>query len=89
MKEEVRDENDGEHVEAKVKVTKWIFCWRNNLQRENLFLIVANTKYGQAVMVNSRYITWEAIFSLLMFNSLIWKLIDVYLQLQKKFSLFS
>ena len=27
------------------------------ISRENLFLIRANTKYGQAVRVNARYIT--------------------------------
>ena len=53
------------------------------ISRESLFLIEANTKYGQAVRVNSRYINKETIFRLLMFNNLVWKLIDVFLQLEK------
>ena len=53
------------------------------ISRESLFLIEANTKYGQAVRVNSRYITKETIFRLLTFNNLVWKLIDVFLQLEK------
>ena len=62
MKEEVSNENDGEHAEAKVEVTYLQLSENEDfasetISRENLFLIGANTKYGQAVMVNSRYIT--------------------------------
>ena len=88
MQEEVSSKNDGEHAEAKVEVTNLPLSEDEDfateaIPRENLFLVRANTKYSQVVRVNSRHITWETIFRLLMFNDLIWKLIDVCLQLQK------
>ena len=62
MKEEVSNENDGEYAEVKVEVTYLQLCENEDfasetISRENLFLIGANTKCSQAVMVNSRCIT--------------------------------
>ena len=62
MKEEVSNENDGEHAKAKVEFTYLQLSENEDFASEtiftkNLFLIGANTTYGQAVMVNSRYIT--------------------------------
>ena len=62
MKEEVSNENNGEHAEAKVEVT-YLSLYEDEdfasetISRENLFFIGVNTKYGHAVRFNSRYIT--------------------------------
>ena len=61
MKVEVSNEN-GEHVKAKVEVTYLSLSEDKDfasevISRESLFLIVANTKYGQTVKINNRYIT--------------------------------
>ena len=60
MKEEVGNEN-GDHAEAQDKVTYFLLSRDEDfasetISRENLFLIGANTKYGPAFRVNSRYI---------------------------------
>ena len=57
MKEEVSNEN-GEHAEAWDKATYLLMSRYEDfisktVSRENFFLIGANTKYGQAVRVNS------------------------------------
>ena len=79
--------DNGEHEEAKVEVTLLSLSEDEDFasevtSRERLFLVEANNKHGQAVRVNSRNITRETIFRLL-FNKLAWKLVDVFLQLQK------
>ena len=61
MKEEVNNEN-GEHAEAQDKVIYLLLSRdedfaRETISKENFVLTGANTKYGRAVKVNTRYIS--------------------------------
>ena len=67
MEEEAKHGN-GEHAEVEDKLT-YSPASRDKdfssetVSREKFFLIGANTKYGRAIKVNTRYITWKTIFS--------------------------
>ena len=67
MEEEAKNGN-GEHAEVEDELT-YSPASRDKgfssetVSRENFFLIGANTIYGRAIKVNTRYITWKTIFS--------------------------
>ena len=61
MKEEVNNEN-GEHAEAQDKVIYFLLSRDEDfasetISKENFVLTGANTKYGRAVRINTRYIS--------------------------------